>query len=218
MCPSPSRLLQQDNVSNQVTTVSYNSTGIVGPPTLSGHTTQLWRRYYVKTTSFWRNYVKMTSFWRYNDVIITSCVQWAVAWRTAWYMWLPWSHYLNICWLPSLAQYLHRDQRVKCRVIYDRLISQVQRTVILNRCNSVGNLFQTAYTSCAPGVICRLLLTVCTCAVISHLAAKHQINIWHAIGPCHHSWQPREAGTMWGNHNGISTHWLLESLDTVFKL
>ena len=31
--------------------------------------------HYVKTTSFWRNHVKMT-FWRYNDVIITSCVQW----------------------------------------------------------------------------------------------------------------------------------------------
>ena len=41
----------------------------------SKHITRLWRRYYVKTTSFWRNYVKMTSFWRNNDVIITSCVQ-----------------------------------------------------------------------------------------------------------------------------------------------
>ena len=39
------------------------------------HITQQWRRYYVKTTSFWRNYVKMTSFCRNNDVIITSCVQ-----------------------------------------------------------------------------------------------------------------------------------------------
>ena len=29
-------------------------------------------------TSFWRNYVKMTSFWHYNDVIITSCVQWVL--------------------------------------------------------------------------------------------------------------------------------------------
>ena len=42
----------------------------------SWHITEKWRPYYVKTTSFWRNYVKMTSFWRYNDVIITSCVQW----------------------------------------------------------------------------------------------------------------------------------------------
>ena len=41
----------------------------------SGHITQKWRRYYVKTTSLWRYYVTMTSFWRNNDVIITSCVQ-----------------------------------------------------------------------------------------------------------------------------------------------
>ena len=45
----------------------------------SRHITQLWRHYYVKTTSFWRNYVKMTSFWRYNDVIFTSCVRWDAA-------------------------------------------------------------------------------------------------------------------------------------------
>ena len=41
----------------------------------SGHITQKWRRYYVKTTSLWRYYVTMTSFWRNNGVIITSCVQ-----------------------------------------------------------------------------------------------------------------------------------------------
>ena len=41
----------------------------------SRHIMQKWR-YSIKTTSFWRNYVKMTSFWRYNDVIVTSRVQW----------------------------------------------------------------------------------------------------------------------------------------------
>ena len=41
----------------------------------SRHITQYWRRYYVNTTSFWRNYVKMTSFSRNNDVIIASCLQ-----------------------------------------------------------------------------------------------------------------------------------------------
>ena len=44
----------------------------------SRHIMQYWRRYYVKTTPFWRNYVQNTSFWRYNDVIITTCVQWDV--------------------------------------------------------------------------------------------------------------------------------------------
>ena len=37
--------------------------------------TQKWRRYYVKTMSFWCKYVKMTSSWHNNDVIITSWVQ-----------------------------------------------------------------------------------------------------------------------------------------------
>ena len=50
----------------------------------SGHITQNWRRYYVKTTSLWRYYVTMTSFWRNNDVIITSCVQGDVCKRGPW--------------------------------------------------------------------------------------------------------------------------------------
>ena len=42
------------------------------PQEPSKHITQPWRRYYVKTASF---YVKMTSFWRNDDVFITSCIQ-----------------------------------------------------------------------------------------------------------------------------------------------
>ena len=58
-------------------TYIYLSSPGTGPENIpSRHMTQWWHRYYVKTTSFWRNYVKMTSFWRYNDIIITSCVQW----------------------------------------------------------------------------------------------------------------------------------------------
>ena len=47
-------------------------------------------------TSFWRNYVKMTSVWGYNNVVITSCVQWdgceCCHWSTALGRCPFWSH------------------------------------------------------------------------------------------------------------------------------